>query len=50
MRAVCLLPDERRYDIGSFESYFKAFIDFAAADERYGAAIRQYVAELAQQL
>ena len=50
VRAVCLQPGERRYDIGNFESYFKAFIDFAATDERYGAAIRQYIAELAQQL
>ena len=30
-----LRPGERRYDIGNFESYFRAFVDFALADERY---------------
>jgi UTP--glucose-1-phosphate uridylyltransferase len=43
VRALSLLPDERRYDIGSFETYFKAFIDFAVADEKYGYLIRQYL-------
>jgi len=36
-------PDERRYDIGNFESYFRTFIDFALADERYGYLARQYI-------
>lgn len=43
VRALKLLSDERRYDIGTFETYFKAFIDFAAADEKYGYMIRQYL-------
>jgi len=30
-------------DIGNFESYFKAFIDFAIADEKYGYMVRQYL-------
>ncbi|HIC88627.1 MAG TPA: UTP--glucose-1-phosphate uridylyltransferase [Anaerolineae bacterium] len=34
---------QRRYDIGNFESYFKAFIDFALVDERYGYLARQYL-------
>ena len=50
VRAERLHPDERRYDIGNFESYFKTFIEFAAADERYGASIRQYIAELGREL
>jgi len=33
---VRLLPGERRYDIGSFETYTEAFIDFALRDERSG--------------
>lgn len=45
--AVCLRPDERRYDIGNFETYFKAFIDFAASDERYGHVVRHYIHQLA---
>lgn len=43
VRAMCLRPGERRYDIGNFESYFKAFIDFALADEKYGYLVRQYL-------
>jgi UTP--glucose-1-phosphate uridylyltransferase len=41
------LPDnEHRYDIGNFESYFKAFIDFALHDPEHGAALREYVRRL----
>jgi len=43
VRVVCLRAGERRYDIGNFESYFKAFIDFALADEKYGYLVRQYL-------
>ena len=43
VRVVPLRLGERRYDIGNFESYFKAFIDFALADEKYGYLIRQYL-------
>ena len=43
VRAIRLGAGERRYDIGNFESYFKAFIDFAIADEKYGYLIRQYL-------
>lgn len=43
VRAIRLGPGERRYDIGNFESYFKAFIDFAIADEKYGYLVRQYL-------
>jgi len=50
VRAVCLRQDERRYDIGNFESYFKAFIDFALADEKYGYMVRQYVKRKARDL
>jgi UTP--glucose-1-phosphate uridylyltransferase len=43
---VRLRPDERRYDIGNFESYFRAFVEFALADEKQGAALREYLKEL----
>ncbi len=29
---ICLGQDERRYDIGNFESYFEAFIEFALVE------------------
>jgi UTP--glucose-1-phosphate uridylyltransferase len=41
---------ERRFDIGNFESYFKAFIEFALHDPRYGAELRDYVRHLLAQM
>ena len=43
---VRLGADERRFDIGNFESYFLAFTEFAMADEQYGPALRTRVKEL----
>ncbi len=40
---VRLSDDERRFDIGNFESYFQAFVEFALADEKHGASLRQFV-------
>lgn len=38
------LPDgERRFDIGNFASYFRAFFEFALEDPEYGDALHQYV-------
>jgi UTP--glucose-1-phosphate uridylyltransferase len=48
--AWLLGPDERRYDVGNFESYFRAFVDFALADERYGYLARQYIKAKAYEL
>jgi len=50
VQGVRLRPNERRYDIGNFESYFKAFIDFALADEKYGYMVRQYVKRKAREI
>ncbi len=44
--ALPLEPDEQRWDIGNFESYFKAFIQVALADEEHGASIRLFVRDL----
>ena len=43
VRCVRLGPGEKRYDIGNFETYFKAFVDLALADERYGYLVRQHL-------
>jgi len=48
--AWLLSPDQRRYDVGNFESYFRTFIDFALADERYGYLVRKYVKARAYEL
>ena len=40
---VRLGVDERRYDVGSFDSYFQAFVEFALADEKYGTSLRDYL-------
>jgi len=41
-----LAPGERRFDIGNFDTYFRAFCEFALADPRYGPGLREYVKEL----
>lgn len=41
-----LPPHEQRYDIGNFESYFQAFVDFALWDPEYGADLRAHVRKL----
>lgn len=43
---VCLHPAEKRYDIGNFDSYFRAFVEFALADEKHGPALRRYLEEV----
>jgi UTP--glucose-1-phosphate uridylyltransferase len=45
-----LAPDQRRYDVGNFESYFRTFVDFALADERYGYLARKYIKAKAYEL
>ncbi|MFH1268100.1 MAG: UTP--glucose-1-phosphate uridylyltransferase [Planctomycetota bacterium] len=44
---VCLPSHEQRFDIGNFESYFQAFLEFALADPQYGPALRSYLSDLA---
>jgi UTP--glucose-1-phosphate uridylyltransferase len=41
-----LAPGERRFDIGNFESYFRAFVEFALSDPRHGAGLRAFVRSL----
>jgi UTP--glucose-1-phosphate uridylyltransferase len=44
-----LPPEDHRYDIGNFESYFKAFVDFALYDPELGEKLRQHLeAELGE--
>ena len=43
---VRLDKQEKRYDIGNFASYFKAFVDFALADEIYGGSLQEYLEQL----
>lgn len=38
---VRIPPGDKRYDIGSFESYYRAFLDFALNDPVYGAALKE---------
>jgi UTP--glucose-1-phosphate uridylyltransferase len=38
---VRLPPEDRRYDIGNFGSYFQAFVDFALADPELGEGLRE---------
>ncbi len=43
---ICLRPDERRYDIGNFQAYFRAFVEFALKDEKQGLALRKHLEAL----
>ena len=43
---VRLRPGERRYDIGNFESYFEAFVEFALADPKFGVTLRRRLLEI----
>ncbi len=47
---INLPPGELRYDIGNFESYFKAFVEFALCDPAYGAELRAYTRDLLAEL
>ncbi len=40
---VRLGRDEPRFDIGNFESYFQAFMEFALSDPQYGPVLRTHV-------
>jgi len=39
--AYRLPPNERRYDIGNFPSYFATFVEFALADPEFGPGVRE---------
>ncbi|CAN5442227.1 UTP--glucose-1-phosphate uridylyltransferase GalU [soil metagenome] len=43
---VQLMENEKRYDIGNFGSYFRAFTEFALADEKFGDELRKYLKDL----
>ena len=44
--AVKLPPNEKRYDIGNFPSYFETFVEFALADPMYGPGFRKRLQEM----
>lgn len=44
--AVPLLGGERRYDVGTLESYCAAFLEYALSDDRFGAELRARAAAL----
>ena len=38
-----LSHEERRFDIGNFESYYQSFVEFALADPDYGHSLKKFV-------
>ena len=42
---MCLEPGKQRRDIGNVESYFRAFMELALTDEKYGKNMRKQMAE-----
>ncbi len=43
---IRLHGEERRFDIGNFDAYFRAFVEFALADEKHGASLRRHMEQL----
>ena len=43
---IRLSREEPRYDIGNFQSYFRAFVEFALADKKQGPALRKHLETL----
>jgi len=43
---VRLTDDERRFDIGNYSSYYRAFLEFALADPTHGDDLRTYLSDL----
>lgn len=43
---VRLRADEHRYDIGNFQAYFRAFVEFALEDAQQGPALRKHLEAL----
>jgi len=43
---IRLRSNERRYDIGNFQAYFRAFVEFALADTTQGPPLRKYLEAL----
>ncbi len=41
-----LHAEERRFDIGNFDAYFRAFVEFALADEKHGAELKKFLEQL----
>jgi UTP--glucose-1-phosphate uridylyltransferase len=41
-----LRKNERRFDIGNYDAYFRAFVEFALADKKYGASLRKFLVKL----
>jgi UTP--glucose-1-phosphate uridylyltransferase len=41
-----LPPGEGRFDIGNFESYYRAFVEFAFADPQHGEKLRAFARKL----
>lgn len=43
---VRLAPDENRFDVGGFKTYFETFLKFAFEDEDFGQDLRKYATKL----
>ena len=45
-QVVPLAPRDKRYDIGNFGSYFRAFLDMALRDAEFGPDLAEYLRDL----
>jgi UTP--glucose-1-phosphate uridylyltransferase len=45
VRAVCLTPEQKRHDVGSFGGYYRAFLEYALADPYFSQEVRACIEE-----
>jgi len=45
VQAVCLTPQQKRHDVGSFAGYYRAFLEFALADPYFSQELRNCIGE-----
>jgi UTP--glucose-1-phosphate uridylyltransferase len=49
VQAVRLSSEQRRHDIGSFDGYFRTFLEFALQDREYGEEMRAVMEQMMRQ-
>ena len=45
VQAVCLTPEQKRHDVGTFGGYYRAFLEFALADPYFSQELRACIEE-----
>ena len=49
MQAVRMSPEQRRHDLGTFNGYFRTFLEFVLQDAEYAEEMRTFVTQVLSQ-